>query len=161
MAQRDRPTKQGGIRIFINQYCVYLAWVIALIAVGGSLYFSEVLDYEPCKLCWIQRICMYPLVILLGIASYRSDKKIIPYVLPLSIIGGLFSTYHYMEEKIPALAKALPCTVGIPCNFDYLDWLGFITIPLLAFTAFVLITVLLILGRKEQDSEAGANGIAE
>jgi len=161
MEQGGKPLKQNSLRKFIDEYNVYLAWVIALIAVGGSLYFSEVLRYEPCKLCWFQRICMYPLVILLGIASYRNDKKIIPYVLPLSIIGALFSTYHYLEEKIPAVAKALPCTVGIPCNFDYLDWLGFITIPLLAFTAFVLITVLLILGRKEQDSEAGANGIAE
>jgi len=141
--------KQHNRSKFIHEYGLFLAWVIALIAVCGSLYFSEILNYEPCKLCWFQRICMYPLIILLGIAGYRNDKKIIPYVLPLSMLGALFSAYHYLEEKIPALAKVLPCTVGIPCNFDYLNWFGFITIPFMAFTAFVLITILLLLCRKE------------
>jgi disulfide bond formation protein DsbB len=142
--------KQSGLRLFVHRYGVLLAWIIALTAMLGSLFFSEIMAFEPCKLCWIQRICMYPLVLLLGIASYRNERWIIPYALPLSIIGGCFSAYHYMEEKIPWLAKVLPCRVGIPCNVDYIDWLGFITIPLLALAAFVLITVFLWMGKKEE-----------
>jgi disulfide bond formation protein DsbB len=143
---------QSGFRLFSHRYSILLAWIVALIALCGSLFFSEIMLYEPCKLCWIQRICMYPLVLLLGIASYRNERWIIPYALPLSIIGGCFSAFHYMEEKIPALAKAMPCRVGIPCNFDYINWLGFITIPLLAFVAFVFITIILWMGKSPEQA---------
>jgi disulfide bond formation protein DsbB len=142
--------KQSGLRLFVHRYSVLLAWIVALAAMLGSLFFSEIMAFEPCKLCWIQRICMYPLVLLLGIASYRNERWIISYALPLSIIGGFFSAYHYMEEKIPWLAKVMPCRIGIPCNIDYIDWLGFITIPLLAFAAFVLITIILWMGKPEE-----------
>lgn len=120
-------------------------------AVGGSLYFSEVLGYIPCNLCWYQRIFMYPQAFLLGLASYRNDKRVIPYLLPLSVIGGCISLYHYAEQKVPGLAKILPCTSGVPCNKDYIDWLGFITIPFLALIAFVLIAALLWIGRQAAD----------
>jgi disulfide bond formation protein DsbB len=141
------------IRALCRQYGLYLAWVVALVATGGSLYFSEVLRYEPCKLCWFQRIFMYPLVILLGIAAYRNDRRQVGYVLPLSIIGGCISIYHYAEQKIPGLAKILPCTIGVPCNTDYINWLGFITIPFLAGVAFLLITSILLLGLGEEGEE--------
>jgi disulfide bond formation protein DsbB len=144
---------QRGLVSFIHRYSVLLAWIVALIAVCGSLFFSEIMDYQPCKLCWFQRIFMYPLVVLLGIASYRNEKWIIPYVLPLSIIGGLFSTYHYLEEKVPGFAALMPCRVGIPCNVDYINWLGFITIPMLAFVAFALITIILWIGKKPETAE--------
>ncbi|GJM71062.1 hypothetical protein HMSSN036_32780 [Paenibacillus macerans] len=87
------------MRAFLRDYGIYLAWLVALVATAGSLYLSEVLHYEPCRLCWFQRIFMYPQVILLGIAAYRNDRSIIPYVLPLSIIGGTISLYHYGEQK--------------------------------------------------------------
>ncbi|AZN43827.1 disulfide oxidoreductase [Paenibacillus albus] len=137
---------------FFSRYALYLAWVVSIVAVGGSLYLSEIMKFVPCNLCWYQRIFMYPIVILLGIASYGNDRKIIKYVLPLSIIGGTISLYHYLEQQIPALAKMLPCTVGVPCSEDYLDWFGgYVTIPFLALIAFVLITALLINGRKHED----------
>jgi disulfide bond formation protein DsbB len=92
---------------------------------------------------------MYPQVILLAIACYKNDRRQIPYLLPLSVIGGLISLYQYAEQKIPGLAKLLPCTSGVPCNQDYINWLGFITIPLMALIAFILIFVLLWLGRSD------------
>lgn len=99
---------------------------------------------------------MYPQVILLGIAAYKNDRQIIPYVLPLSVIGGLISIYHYSEQKIPGLAKLLPCKIGVPCNVDYLGhgWLGFITIPFMALVAFVLIVMFLLAARGIRE-EAG------
>lgn len=141
------------MRTFFRDYGIYIAWLVSLVATGGSLYLSEVLLYEPCKLCWFQRIFMYPQVILLGIAAYRNDRSIIRYVLPLSIVGGSISLYHYAEQKIPALANLLPCKVGIPCNFDYINWFGFITIPFMALTAFILITLCLLAARKDNSGE--------
>ncbi|AHV97608.1 disulfide oxidoreductase [Paenibacillus sabinae] len=138
---------------FLSRHGLYLAWFVSLVATAGSLYLSEVLKYEPCKLCWFQRIFMYPQVILLGIATYRNDKKIISYILPLCAIGGSISLYHYAEQKIPALGKVLPCTVGVPCTKDYLNFFGFVTIPLLALTAFILI-VLLLWNAREREEEA-------
>ncbi|MGO4543081.1 disulfide oxidoreductase [Paenibacillus sp. 2TAB19] len=131
-------------------YLLYFAWMVSLIATLGSLYFSEVKGYIPCELCWYQRIFMYPLSILLGIAAYKGDRTIKKYVLPLSIIGGIISIYHYSIQKIPGFHEIKPCTNGVPCNVDYIDWLGFITIPFLAGTAFILIIAfLLFVGDKE------------
>ena len=122
-----------------------LSWVAALIATLGSLYFSEVMHFIPCTLCWYQRIFMYPLSIILGIAFYRNDQGIYRYVLPLSIIGMLISGYHTLLQKLPYLQQFEMCTTGVPCSKDYINWLGFITIPLLAFIAFTVITISLVM----------------
>ncbi|MGL4611501.1 MAG: disulfide oxidoreductase [Trueperaceae bacterium] len=134
---------------FLNNFGLYLAWLIAVVAMSGSLYYSEVRAFVPCSLCWFQRICMYPLVVLLGIASFRQDKTIIPYALPLSILGGFIAAWHIVEENMPGLAIPM-CNVGVPCSVKYVNYLGFITIPTLALTAFTLITVILLLLRREQ-----------
>jgi disulfide bond formation protein DsbB len=128
---------------FLDNFGLYFAWLVAIIATSGSLYFSEVRAFVPCSLCWFQRIFMYPLVILLGVASFRQDKGIIPYVLPLSIIGGLIAAWHVLEENLPGLELPI-CKVGVPCTVKYVNYLGFITIPVMSLTAFTLITVLLI-----------------
>ncbi|SEB61746.1 disulfide oxidoreductase [Paenibacillus sp. GP183] len=138
---------------FCRTYSLYLAWVVSLVAVSGSLFLSDYMGFEPCKLCWFQRIFMYPQAILLAIACYKNDRRQIPYLLPLSVIGGSISLYHYAEQKIPGLAKLLPCTSGVPCNQDYINWLGFITIPFLALIAFILIIVLLWIGRSESSMD--------
>ncbi|MBP1993726.1 disulfide oxidoreductase [Paenibacillus eucommiae] len=124
---------------------LYIAWLIAVVATLGSLYFSEIRDFIPCELCWYQRILMYPLSVLLGIAAFYQDTAIKKYILPLSIIGALIAAFHYMEQKIPGFAAIKPCTQGVPCTTQHINWLGFITIPFLALTAFVLITIMLLL----------------
>ncbi|HEX7064693.1 MAG TPA: disulfide oxidoreductase [Bacillales bacterium] len=129
-------------------YILFFAWITAIVATGGSLYFSEIAGFVPCELCWYQRILMYPLVILLGIACFRGDKRIIPYILPLSMIGGCISIYHYAEQKFGAPSI---CTSGVPCSGEYINWLGFITLPLLALTAFVMITVFLFIERAKKN----------
>ena len=128
---------------FFRDFGLYAAWLVAIVAMAGSLYFSEIRAFVPCTFCWYQRILMYPLVILLGIASYRGDKNIIPYALPFTLIGGGVALYHYMEQKIPGFGAPELCRAGVPCNVEYINWLGFITIPFLALTAFVLITTIL------------------
>ncbi|MFG6495087.1 disulfide oxidoreductase [Fictibacillus sp. UD] len=128
-----------------------IAWLAAIGSTVGSLYFSEVLNFVPCTFCWYQRILMYPLVILLGAAFYYQDQKITRYVLPLSMLGILVSGYHYSLQKIPALKAFEMCTSGVPCSGQYINWLGFITIPLLAFVGFTTITICMLWMRKQSN----------
>jgi len=122
---------------------LYPAWVVAIVATLGSLYFSEVRHFVPCLLCWYQRILMYPLVLILGVATFQQDRQAVKYALPLSLLGVLVSGYHIMVERIPALGSGI-CSSGVPCSLKYIEWLGFITIPTLSFAAFVIITALLV-----------------
>lgn len=127
---------------------LYLAWLVAVVATLGSLYYSEIAGFIPCELCWYQRILMYPLSIILGIGAFYDEHAIKKYVLPLSILGMLVSTFHYMEQKIPGFAELKPCTKGVPCSAQYINWFGFVTIPFLALIGFTLITVLLLVFRR-------------
>ncbi|WP_336825072.1 disulfide oxidoreductase [Sporosarcina sp. USHLN248] len=126
------------------------SWITAIIAVAGSLFFSERMGFIPCTLCWYQRILMYPLAVLLGIAFYRNDRAIYKYVLPLSIIGMIVSTYHYALQKLPTLQEFSVCTSGVPCSGQYINYLGFITIPFLALIAFTMITIMMFILRKRK-----------
>lgn len=134
-----------------STFRLYAAWIVSITATLGSLYFSEIKEYIPCELCWFQRIFMYPLTIILGIAAYHQEIQIKKYVLPLSIIGGSISLFHYLQQKVPALGKIQLCTQGVPCNAEYINWLGFITIPFLALIAFTLITVLMLSIKTKND----------
>ncbi|PCN44328.1 disulfide bond formation protein B [Brevibacillus laterosporus] len=129
------------------------SWITAIIATVGSLYFSEVMHFVPCTLCWYQRILMYPLTILLGMAVYHNDTSIYRYILPLSIIGMITSAYHYSVQKVPFMKGMSFCTQGVPCTGEYINWLGFITIPFLALVAFVMITICLLVVKRGADTE--------
>ena len=120
-------------------WLLYAAWLVSVIATLGSLYFSEIMHFIPCELCWYQRILMYPLTILLGFAAYFGEFQIRKYVLSMAIIGVSFSVHHYLLQKWPGYGGFMTCSQGIPCNQDYIDWFGFVTIPLLAMAAFLLI----------------------
>lgn len=133
----------------MQPYLLYCAWIVSIVATLGSLYFSEIRGYVPCELCWYQRILMYPLSILLGIAAYHGETSVKKYGLPLSIVGAIISAYHYMLQKIPSMHEIKPCSNGVPCNVDYIDWIGFVTIPLLAFIAFALIIISLSFVRQK------------
>lgn len=126
-----------------------LIWVQSLIAVAGSLYFSEIKGFVPCELCWIQRIFMYPLVIIYGVAALKKDIKIALPGLILSGIGMFISAYHYLIQKWPVLQQTGDACGIIPCNTKYIDYFGFITIPFLAGIAFIVIFVLHIVVLKQ------------
>ncbi|MGA4719994.1 disulfide oxidoreductase [Fictibacillus nanhaiensis] len=128
-----------------------IAWITSIVSLVGSLFFSEVMKFVPCNFCWYQRILMYPLVIVLGVAFYQQDHKVTRYVLPLSILGIIVSGYHYALQKIPALKAFEVCTSGVPCSGQYINWLGFITIPLLAFVGFMIITICMLWMRKQSN----------
>lgn len=128
-----------------------LIWVQAFLATTGSLFYSEVMGYVPCELCWYQRILMYPLVVIYGVALFKKDIKMGLAGLFLSGIGILVSTYHYLIQKVSAFQElGGSCTGGVPCNAIYVDYFGFITIPFLAGVAFIVIFVLHLILLKEQ-----------
>jgi len=129
---------------------MYLALGIAILAMLGSLYFSNVLHWVPCELCWWQRIAIYPLVPLLSVGILRRDRNISGYVLPLSIGGGLVAFYHTLLQYNLLPESAATCSAGISCTTKYLALGGFITIPLMSLLAFATITgLMLALKRKE------------
>ncbi|MBS4198487.1 disulfide bond formation protein B [Bacillus sp. FJAT-49732] len=118
---------------------MFFAFAVSVTALLGSLYFSEIRKYTPCDICWYIRIFMYPIVLILGIATVRKDYHAALYSAALSGIGMLASLYLYMIQKIPSIADTAPACGIIPCTTQYINWLGFITIPFLALTAFIMI----------------------
>jgi disulfide bond formation protein DsbB len=124
---------------------VFSCWLIASVAALGSLFFSEVMGHPPCVLCWYQRICMYPLVLILPAGLFPFDTNIVRYALPLSLLGSLIAIFHLLLAAgyIPESVK--PCLQGIPCTEVQIVWFGFVTIPLLSALSFLLITALLML----------------
>ena len=129
----------------------YVAWAQAALATTGSLYFSEISGFLPCLLCWYQRIAMYPLVIVLGVGILRRERKLYQYVLPFSVIGGLIALFHVLLYYGVFEESEQTCRAGVSCTTKYVEYFGFVTIPLLSFLAFALITVcMLVLYRKER-----------
>lgn len=133
---------------------IFLAFLVSLVATLGSLFFSEIMHFIPCSLCWYQRIFMYPLVLLFLVNLLYPDDKIFKYSFPLVIIGLLISIYQNLLIYKVIPENLSPCVSGIPCSVDYLNWFGFITIPLLSFFSYTIILILLILfKRKSVDAE--------
>lgn len=129
---------------------LYLAWIIALLATVGSLFFSEVMDLPPCVLCWYQRIAMYPLVVIIGVGILTNDARMKNYALPVCLIGLAISVYHNLLYYGLIPESVAPCVEGISCTSRQIEWLGFITIPLMALTAFVGTALCLILSGKSK-----------
>ncbi|RYG72847.1 disulfide bond formation protein B [Lentibacillus lipolyticus] len=125
-----------------NETFMMMIWALSLIAMLGSLFYSEVMGYTPCTLCWFQRILMYPLVIIYGTALIKRNAAIALPGLILSGIGVMVSIYHYSVQKLSALQEAGGACGAIPCNMEYVNYVGFITIPFMAGIAFVSIVVL-------------------
>lgn len=132
----------------LNRFGLYFAWLISMMATFGSLYYSEIGRYSPCTLCWYQRIAVYPLAIILGLAAYRRDKGVIPYAMALAGVGLLMAIYQLLESYIPGFSPVNFCGAGADCKNDYVTYLGFITIPLMSALSFVLILFFLYSAKK-------------
>lgn len=125
----------------------YAAWFVALIATAGSLFFSEVMDLPPCILCWYQRIAMYPLVVIIAVGIATRDVRWKFYALPLSLIGLAIAIYHNLLYYHLIPESITPCKEGLSCTTVQIEWFGFITIPFMALTAFILVSLLTIFYR--------------
>lgn len=127
-----------------SEYLLYAAWIVVLVATIGSLFFSEVMELPPCILCWYQRIAMYPLVVVIGAGIITRDAKVKFYALPLALTGLAISVYHNLLYYGIIPESITPCKQGISCTTVQLEWLGFITIPLMALTAFTIVSACLL-----------------
>lgn len=137
-------------KVSINAFLPYLAWIIALLSVVGSLFFSEVMHLPPCVLCWYQRIAIYPLVLVIGTGIVLRDNRMKFYALPLCVAGLGVAIYHNLLYYGIIPESITPCTEGVPCNAVQIEWLGFITIPLLGLGAFVSIALCLLLYKQKE-----------
>ncbi len=133
-----------------NEVLPYIAWFIAMMSVVGSLFFSEVMDLAPCVLCWYQRVVMYPLVLIIGIGIVTRDRGWKKYALALTMVGLAISLYHNLLYYGVIPEEIAPCTEGVPCNAVQIEWLGFITIPLMGLAAFLSLVFCLLLYKPEE-----------
>jgi len=127
----------------LEKNALFLSFLIGLTATLGSLYLSEVRAFTPCKLCWFQRIFMYPIPIILGVSLFKKARDVALYVIPLSLIGSLIAIYHYYLQINPD--PLVPCTTvgfSVSCNETFFTYFGYITIPWMSFSAFILIFLL-------------------
>ncbi|MFN3400830.1 MAG: disulfide bond formation protein B, partial [Ferrovibrio sp.] len=126
-------------------WLVFAAWLIAAAATLGALFFGEVMGIPPCLLCWYQRICMFPLALILPIALACRDLRVIRYALPLAVIGLGIALFHQALVAGWVPKSLEPCARGVPCSKTLIEWFGFLTIPWLSIAAFAAIAALLTL----------------
>ena len=121
---------------------LYMAWLVAVVSTAGSLYFSNVLGFPPCDLCWWQRIFTYPMVFVLFVGLWRKDVSVPYYILPLAIMGSIFALYQNLiyEGIIPEVIKT--CSNGVSCTTKYIELFGFISIPMLSLISYIVIILL-------------------
>lgn len=128
-----------------NYTFIYVAWLISVISIIGSLFFSFIMELPPCSLCWYQRISLFPLGIILAVGFFKNDKLVFLYSFPLALIGWGISIYHNLlyYDLIPE--PITPCSGGVSCTEAQFELLGFISIPLMALLSLTGILILLFL----------------
>ncbi len=163
-----RPLREAweGTRDVITPFALPGAFIVAVVATAGSLWFQFGAGLTPCEFCWLQRICMYPQSLLLGIAAFRGDLSTARrYFLPIVLVGVGLSTYHYQLERNPSQPQVCGSGGGPVCSLAPFNIFGFISIAYLALSAFLLITTLLLMARQSQPEweaeEPGPTGEAE
>lgn len=147
---KERKNKSGKTFQFFAKNGLKFAFLISLFALFGSLFYSDILGYNPCKFCWYERIFMYPQVILLGLALWRKENFIIPYSLTFTILGALLALNHYILQLTGV--SIFPCSAvgqSVTCNKLFVLKFGYITIPLMAFSAFALMTISLLFAKHK------------
>ena len=141
----------ASARATVGPQALALAAVVALVCTLGSLYLSDVAHFPPCKLCWYQRVAMYPQVVVLGVAAIRRDHGIRLTAGILSGIGACISIYHLLIERYPSLSSSTSCDPTNPCGIKWVERFGYLTIPGMALSGFALIGVLLVLAGPASD----------
>ncbi|MCZ4496911.1 MAG: disulfide oxidoreductase [Thermoleophilia bacterium] len=137
-----------ALTALVHRDALRLAALVAIVAMAGSLYMSEVRHFQPCPLCWYQRIAMYPLALVLLVAALRDDRRVGWYALPLAVVGIAVGSYHYQLERFPD-QEAIACSSSVPCTTIWFEQFGYITIPMMALSAFALVATLVWLGGSD------------
>ncbi|MEX1216962.1 MAG: disulfide bond formation protein B [Acidimicrobiales bacterium] len=138
------PEAFSELRSQVGKIALPLAWAIAFVTTIGSLYYSKVQGYEPCELCWYQRICLYPWSVVLGIAAWRRDTTIKIYAIPVLCIGIIISAYHSWIQWFPPSTGTSFCSADAPCTTKFVNEFSFVTLPFMALSAAVFMVALLL-----------------
>jgi disulfide bond formation protein DsbB len=143
----SRGARRGwkALATFLGTQSLLLAWIVAIVTTVGSLIFSVHFKFLPCELCWYQRICMYPLVVVLGVGWFRRDRKVWMTAAPFVVIGAIIALYHWLVERVPSFAESSSCSIFVPCSSPYFEKLGYITLAWMDLSSFLLIGTLLAL----------------
>ena len=141
------------VRSLLWGYELWAAFLVAAIATGGSLFFSEIAGFVPCELCWFQRICMYPLSILTLFAAVHGEHRFARYLLPLPVVGAGVAVYHLLVEN-HVVSTPAACQIGAGCTVKWINEFGYMTIPTLALTGFVLLIGFLTLAAADAPTVA-------
>lgn len=136
-----------SLRDDLGRVALPLAWIIALVTMLGSLYYSRIQHYIPCELCWYQRICIYPFAVMLGIAAVRRDAGIRVYAIPVLAIGAVIAAFHSWIQAYPPVDGTSFCTADAPCTLRYVWEFGFVSLPFMALSASCCMIVLLLIAR--------------
>ena len=135
---------QSDQRSSSNWTILFICWLLASASTMGSIFFSHVMEFAPCVLCWYQRIFLFPLVIVLAMGLFPFDRNVIKYALPLAVAGWLTAAYHNLLYSGVVPESIQPCSQGVSCTEEYIDLFGFLTIPMLSLLSFSIIIALLI-----------------
>jgi disulfide bond formation protein DsbB len=127
-------------------FALPLAFLVSLTATAGSLWFSEAVGFVPCKLCWYQRIAVFPLPLVLGAMMLRRDVRAARYVLPVVLVGALVSIWHWLVERVPALSGSTSCAVDVPCSVPWFTEFGFVTLAWMALSTLTFVAVAILAG---------------
>lgn len=132
---------------------IYFAWIVNIVSFTGSMFYSNYMMLPPCTLCWAQRICIFPMSFILAVGFLKKDKNVVWYALPLVVIGWIISLYHNLlyYKIIPQAITA--CTSGVSCTAKQIEYLGFITIPLMAYVSLTLTLICLLIFYKNTKKE--------
>ncbi len=141
-----RNKNEDKVLHFVSSRMLEIGFVVSFVSILASLYYSEIVGFVPCTLCWIQRIFIYPQAILFGVALKKKDVNILPYSFALSLIGGLFSLYH--NYLYFGGTPAIPCDANASCTQRFVFEFGFMTIPLMAFILFFTLSVIYFVSKK-------------
>lgn len=131
------------IEELISENTTEIVFAVSTIATLGSLYFSNVLGYEPCRLCWFQRIFMYPIAVISGSALFLDKSDLKDYAMPLALIGAPIGFYHSMIQRFEQFTSSGCSVTAVSCSTEYTFHYGYITIPVMALTAFLVIIFVL------------------
>ena len=142
VSRRISISAQTMSKIMSKWNLLFISWITACVATAGSLFFSEVMNYPPCSLCWYQRILLYPLVLIFGVGLWTEDASYKKYVYPMAGLGLAVAAYHNLLYFGIISEELAPCTQELSCTNKQLELFGFLTIPLLSLFGFLMIMVL-------------------
>lgn len=141
--------KQPDERAWIG---LFAAWGIATLSTLAALFIGEIMGQIPCLVCWYQRIFMFPLAIILGIAAFRSDLSVWRYAIPLAGIGAVLAFYHSLLY-IGVISESLsPCSQGVSCASADMAIFGVLPLPILSLGSFLSIAALIHFSRRSGTS---------